>query len=303
MKNVLVTGGSGLVGSYLKEFLPDAYYISSKDCDLTNENDVKNLFKRNNFNTVIHLAARVGGIHHNILEPVKYYEENMLMNTYVLKYSYKFKVKKFITLLSSCIYPDNIKTYPIKEKYLFDGAPHKSLFSYSFAKRSMAVQIDAYNIKYKTKYNYLIPCNLYGEYDKFGAIEGHFVGALIEKILQAKKLGKNHITLFGDGTPKRQFMHARDLAKIIKFSLKKNILKPFNVATNENYSVKKISQIALNACDFKNAKIIFDKKMPNGQMRKDIDISRFKKFFPDFQSIKLFDGIREVYKKRIKEKN
>ena len=190
MSKILVTGGSGLVGRYLKQIMPDAYYISSDDYDLTKENEVELLFKKNRFKTVIHLAARVGGIHHNIIEPVKYFEENILMNTFILKYSYKNKVKYFLTLLSSCIYPDRIKKFPIKEKNLFEGAPHESLFSYSYAKRSMAVQIDAYNKKFKTNYNYIIPCNLYGEFDKFGDIEGHFVGALIEKIIEAKKIKK-----------------------------------------------------------------------------------------------------------------
>ena len=162
----------------------------------------------------------------------------------------------------------------------------------------MAVQIDAYNLKYKTKYNYIIPCNLYGEFDKFGDIEGHFVGALIEKIIEAKKNRKNHILLFGDGTPKRQFMHAKDLARIIKLSLDNKITENFNVATSENYTVKKIAQIALEACNFREAKILFNKKMPNGQMRKDIDISKLKKIFPKFKPIKLIDGIKEVYKNR-----
>jgi len=301
MNKILVTGGSGLIGQYLQKILPNAFYISSKDYDLTKENDVIKLFKNNNFKTVVHLAARVGGIHHNILEPVKYFEENILMNTLILKYSYIYKVKNFLTLLSSCIYPDNIKNYPIKEKYLFEGAPHKSLFSYSYAKRSMAVQIDAYNLRYKTNYNYIIPCNLYGEFDKFEAVQGHFVGALIEKIIEAKKNKKNYIKLFGDGTPKRQFMHARDLALIIKEFLKKNFNEPINIATDENYTIKKIADIALDACEFKNAKIIFDKKMPNGQMRKDISISKFKKIFPKFKPIKLYDGIKEIYLKKIKE--
>ena len=225
------------------------------------------------------------------------------MNTLILKYSYKNKVKYFLTLLSSCIYPDRIKKFPIKEKNLFEGAPHESLFSYSYAKRSMAVQIDAYNKKFKTNYNYMIPCNLYGEFDKFGDIEGHFVGALIEKIIEAKKNKKNYISLFGDGTPKRQFMHAKDLAKIIKLSIDNKITENFNVATNENYSVKKIAQLALKACNFKEAKIFFDKNMPNGQMRKDIDISKLKKLFPKFKPIKLIDGIKKVYINRNKLNN
>ena len=133
---------------------------------------------------------------------------------------------------------------------------------------------------------YIIPCNLYGEFDKFGDIEGHFVGALIEKIIEAKKNDKNYISLFGDGTPKRQFMHAKDLAKIIKLSIDNKITENFNVATNENYSVAKIAQLALKACNFKDAKIFFDKRMPNGQMRKDIDISKLKKLF---QNLKLLN--------------
>jgi len=303
MNKILVTGGSGLVGRYLKQIMPDAYYISSNDYDLTREHEVESLFKKNKFKTVIHLAARVGGIHHNIKEPVKYFEENILMNTLILKYSYKNGVKYFLTLLSSCIYPDKVKKFPIKEKNLFEGAPHESLFSYSYAKRSMAVQIDAYNKKFKTNYNYIIPCNLYGEFDKFGDIEGHFVGALIEKIIEAKKNKKNYISLFGDGTPKRQFMHAKDLAKIIKLSIDNKITENFNVATNENYSVKKIAQLALKACNFKEAKISFDKNMPNGQMRKDIDISKLKKLFPKFKPIKLVDGIKQVYINRSKLNN
>ena len=201
MIKILVTGGSGLVGRYLKKILPNAMYISSKNYDLTSENDVKKLFKSNKFQTVIHLAARVGGIHHNIQEPIKYFEENILMNTLLIKYSYKNKVKNFLGVLSSCIYPDDVKKYPIKENLLFSGAPHDSLFPYSYAKRCMAVQIDSYNKKFNTKYNYIIPCNLYGEFDKFDPIQGHFVGALINKILIAKKNKKNHIKLFGDGTP------------------------------------------------------------------------------------------------------
>jgi len=297
MNKILVTGGSGLVGKYLKKILPQAKYISSKDYDLTSENDVKKLFKSAKYTTIIHLAARVGGIHHNIQEPIKYFEENILMNTLLIKYSYKNKVKNFLGVLSSCIYPDNIKKYPIKENLLFSGAPHKSLFPYSYAKRCMAVQIDSYNQKFNTKYNYIIPCNLYGEFDKFDPIQGHFVGALINKILIAKKNKKKHIKLFGDGTPKRQFMHAKDLAEIIKMIISKKINKSFNVATSENYSVKKIAKIALKACDFDEAKIIFDKSMPNGQMRKDIDIKKLKKFASKFRPILLKDGIREIYLK------
>ena len=94
---------------------------------------------------IIHLAAMVGGVHHNIEEPVKYFENNILMNTFILKESFANNVENFLGILSSCIYPDDIKEYPIKESELLNGAPHKDLFSYSYAKRCMAIHIDMYN--------------------------------------------------------------------------------------------------------------------------------------------------------------
>ena len=299
MKKILVTGGTGLVGTYLKKILPEATYVSSKDYNLLDKKDVQRMFSDIKPRKIIHLAARVGGVHHNIQEPVKYFEENLLMNTFVLQESFLNKVESFLGMLSSCIYPNDVKNYPIKEENLLEGAPHQDLFSYSYAKRCLAIQIDAYNKKYNTKYNYLIPCNLYGEYDKFDPIEGHFVGALIEKIINAKKNGEKSIEIFGDGTPYRQFMHARDLAQIIKMTILKNIFLSFNVATDENYTIKKIVEIALEACNIQNLNIYFDKSKPNGQLRKDIDITNLKKLFPDFTPINLIDGIKEIYNKKI----
>ena len=299
MKKILVTGGTGLVGTYLKKILPEATYVSSKDYNLLDKKDVQRMFSDIKPRKIIHLAARVGGVHHNIQEPVKYFEENLLMNTFVLQESFLNKVESFLGMLSSCIYPNDVKNYPIKEENLLEGAPHQDLFSYSYAKRCLAIQIDAYNKKYNTKYNYLIPCNLYGEYDKFDPIEGHFVGALIEKIINAKKSRSKSIEIFGDGTPYRQFMHARDLAQIIKMTILKNIFLSFNVATDENYTIKKIVEIALEACNIQNLKIYFNKSKPNGQLRKDIDISNLKKLFPDFKPINLIDGIKEIYNKKI----
>ena len=299
MKKILVTGGTGLVGTYLKKILPEATYVSSKDYNLLDKKDVQRMFSDIKPRKIIHLAARVGGVHHNIQEPVKYFEENLLMNTFVLQESFLNKVESFLGMLSSCIYPNDVKNYPIKEENLLEGAPHQDLFSYSYAKRCLAIQIDAYNKKYNTKYNYLIPCNLYGEYDKFDPIEGHFVGALIEKIINAKKSRSKSIEIFGDGTPYRQFMHARDLAQIIKMTILKNIFLSFNVATDENYTIKKIVEIALEACNIQNLNIYFDKSKPNGQLRKDIDITNLKKLFHDFTPINLIDGIKEIYNKKM----
>tara|TARA_B110000858_G_scaffold170668_1_gene200598 strand:- start:1828 stop:2736 length:909 start_codon:yes stop_codon:yes gene_type:complete len=298
---ILVTGGSGLIGTYLKEILPEATYVSSKDFNLVKQEEVSLMFKKIKPTTVIHLAALVGGIHHNIQEPVRYFEENILMNTFVLRESFKNNVKHFTGILSSCIYPNDINEFPIKEDKLLIGAPHEDLFSYSYAKRCMAIQIDMYNKKHETKYNYLIPCNLYGEFDKFDPIEGHFVGALIEKLINAKKNLEKTITLFGDGKPFRQFMHAKDVANIIKMMIMNNKYHNMNIATNENYTIDAIAKIALRACDAEDISIIYDKNKPNGQMRKDIEISKLNKYFPKFLPIKLEKGIKEIYQKRILE--
>ena len=197
MKNkILVTGGTGLVGKYLQKEMPSAVYVGSSDYNLTKNDEVIKMFEDIRPSIVIHLAALVGGVHHNIEEPVKYFEENVLMNTFVLKESYKFNVKRFTGILSSCIYPDKMSDYPIKEDQIIEGAPHQDLFSYSYAKRCLAIEFDMYNKKYNTNYNYLIPCNLYGEFDKLDQIRGHFVGALIHKIIKAKKSKKKFIELF-----------------------------------------------------------------------------------------------------------
>ena len=297
MKKILVTGSTGLVGKYLQKILPDANYVSSKDYNLLIPTDVTNMFKDFKPEVVIDLAARVGGLHHNIIKPVKYFEENIIMNTFMIQESYKNNVKKFLGLLSSCIYPDNVKTYPIKEECLFLGAPHEDLFSYSYAKRCMAIQINAYKKKFNSNFNYIIPCNLYGEFDKFHEVQGHFVGALINKILIAKKNNDEMIKLFGDGTPLRQFMHAKDLAFVIKEVVEKDIRQNFNVGNNENFSILKIAQLALKVCEADNLKIVFDKNKPNGQLRKDIDLSLMNSLLPDFKPVLLEDGIKEVYEK------
>lgn len=149
MKNkILVTGGSGLVGKYLKKILPDAIYVSSKDYDLTTEDGVKLMFLQNKPDVVIHLAARVGGIIDNLNHPAEYFTQNVMMNTLIVEYSRRFNVKKFIGVLSTCIYPDTAKKYPMDESMLHEGPPTITNFSYGYSKRSMGAQIDAYNQQY-----------------------------------------------------------------------------------------------------------------------------------------------------------
>jgi GDP-L-fucose synthase len=292
---ILVTGGSGLVGKYLKKILPDAIYISSKDYDLTSEEGVRKMFLKHKPNIVVHLAARVGGIIDNLNHPAEYFTQNVLMNTLMVEHSRIFNVRKFIGILSTCIYPDVARKYPMDESMLHEGPPTITNFSYGYSKRSMGAQIDAYNQQYKLDYQYLIPCNLYGIEDKDDENKSHFLASLIKKIHESKKNGLGDITLFGDGTPLRQFMYAGDFAEIIKQIIEKDIKGSFNVATDENLSIEQMAKIALDVTGNKSIKINWDATKPNGQFRKDVSIDKFKNLFPNFKFTPLSEGIKLVY--------
>lgn len=292
---IVVTGGTGLVGKALKNYLPDAIYLSSKDFDLTKEKDVIGLFEDIRPTRVIHLAARVGGILDNINNPAPYFTDNVLMNTLLVKYAHEYNVDRFTGILSTCIYPDEVSTYPLKEEMLHLGPPTPTNFSYGYAKRCLAVQIDSYNKQYGRKYNYLIPCNLFGPGDKDEVHNSHFVTALIKKIYEAKKLKKDFIELYGNGTPLRQFMLADDFSRTIKYIIDNDITESFNVATEETLSIKEIAEKALDACDATDLKIIWNKEMPNGQYRKDVSIDKLKSIYKEFETKSIKEGIRKVY--------
>lgn len=294
-EKILVTGGHGLVGSCLQNKLPQAIYLSSSDYDLTKENDVIKLFENHKPTCVIHLAARVGGIIDNIENPAEYFDDNILMNTLMLKYSKMNHVEKFIGILSTCIYPDQMEDYPMTEDDLHLGPPTPTNFSYGYAKRSLSVQIDAYNKQYGTKYQYLIPCNLYGIGDKDNEKKSHFLTALIKKIVDAKKNGERKIILYGDGTPLRQFLFADDLAKVIYEVYKHNITESFNVSSDENLSIKDITNLALSVCDASDFEVIWDQTISNGQFRKDVSNSKMKSILPNLKFLRLEEGIKKVY--------
>jgi GDP-L-fucose synthase len=296
MKKIVVTGGSGLVGGYLRKYFPSAIFLSSKDYDLTNESDVDNMYLTYKPEIVIHLAAKVGGIIDNINKPAEYFTENVLMNTLLIKYAHKYNVNRFIGVLSTCIYPDILDNYPMSEDDIHKGPPTKTNFSYGYAKRLMAVQIESYNQQYGTNYQYLIPCNLYGLTKKNDENNSHYINSLIKKIYDANFNNLKNITLFGDGTPKRQFMFADDFAKIIHLVVEKNIFENLNVATDENLSIKDMCDIALQSCNSEHLEVFWDKKKPNGQYRKDVSTNKLKSLLPEFKPLTLSEGIKITYK-------
>ena len=294
MKNILITGGSGLVGKHLQEILPNATYLSSKDCDLTDIKMVRWIISSYTPDIVIHLAAKVGGIQDNIKYPADYFDDNVLMNTNILKVCKEYNVKRFVGILSTCIYPNIVENYPMSEEDLFIGPPPPTNFSYAFAKRCLAVQIDAYNKQFGTKYNYLIPCNLYGDYDNLhDESKMHFITALLNKIKNAEG---NKLNLLGTGKPLRQFMYAGDLARIIKEVIDKDITESFNVAPDFNYSIHEMAEVALEVTG-NNYEIVYDRPELDGQYRKDVSNKKLLGIFPNFKFTQLKTGLKNVYNK------
>lgn len=300
---ILVTGGSGMVGKHLQHYLPAAAFISSKQYDLRNTQDVEIMYRVYRPEIVVHLAAKVGGIMDNINNPVEFFEENILINTNTLHYAHKYGVKNFIGVLSTCIYPDRLSNdhYPLKEHLLHNGPPTATNFSYGYAKRCLAVLIDMYNKQYGTKYNYLIPTNLYSEHDHFFGDKAHFVSSLIHKIAVAKRTKSKEITLYGTGKPLRQFMYANDLARIIHRCIETSTYENFNVCGDENYSISDIANIALRACDATDIAIRWDMSKPDGQYRKDASNQLLKHYFPIFNFTSLEDGIKLTFNKHYNE--
>ena len=288
---ILVTGGNGLVGKHLQDILPEATYISSKDYDLTESYNVHRLMYKERPDVVIHLAARVGGILDNITNPVDYLEQNILINTNVLQHCHQFNVSKVISILSTCIYPDIVDTYPMKEEVLFNGPPPPDNFAYAMSKRCMATQMDSYVKQYNKQWSYLIPCNLYGEYDKYEEHHSHFVSALIKKIHEAK----DSVEIWGTGKPLRQFMYAGDLARVIKYMIDNDVVDNFNVAPDYVHSIEEITKIGMESCGKGDLNIVYDNTKPDGQYRKDVDSSKLISVMKDFKFTSLEEGIRRVY--------
>jgi len=264
--NILVTGGSGMVGSSLKKILPNATYVSSKTCDLRKEKETNDLFSDINPDYVIHLAARVGGVKANFEYLGDFYYDNSLINSHVLEASRKFKVKKVISLLSTCIYPDNVE-YPLTEDQIHNGPPHFSNYAYAYAKRMLDVQSRAYRAQHGCNFITAVPNNLFGEEDNFDLENSHLIPAIIRKIHEAK-LNNGDVVLWGDGSPRREFTYSTDLARILLFLLKNyDDQDPINIGNTNEYSVKEVAEKISKILKF-SGNITWDINKPKGQYKK-----------------------------------
>ena len=284
-----------MVGTSLRSRLKNADYPSSSELDLTNQNSIKSFLSNKRYDYIIHLAAHVGNHHDNSIDKISYLDKNIIMNTLLTKAAYENGVKNFLGILSTCIFPDQVNEYPMREDMLHLGPPHKDLFSYGYAKRTHAVQLDSYKKMYGVNYNYLIPSNLYGIVTDSHFGRTHYVNDLIFKIIKHQIDNSNVIELYGDGSPLRQFMYVEDFSLIIDQYVKNDMTESFNVAPPENLTIDEIANIALKTCCSKDMKIVYNSSYPNGQHRKDVSINKFRNFFPNFKFTPLNEGIKFVY--------
>jgi GDP-L-fucose synthase len=293
---ILVTGGTGLVGSAINSIsnLYPQYkfiFISSKQCDLTNWEQTINYFKEINPDYIIHLAAMVGGLFKNMKCKVDMLESNLAINTNVLKAAHQIKVKKLIACLSTCIFPDKT-TYPINETMLHDGPPHFSNDAYAHAKRILEVQCKAYQEQYGNNFVCVIPTNIYGPGDNYNLSDAHVIPALIHRCYLAKQTQTPFIVA-GTGKPLRQFIYSEDLAKLFMWVLesyndKSSII--LSVGEKDEVSIGYIAKLIAKTFDYDNM-ITFDKTKPDGQFKKTADNSKLISLINNFEFTKISDGI------------
>tara|TARA_R100000541_G_scaffold41372_1_gene48831 strand:+ start:83 stop:646 length:564 start_codon:yes stop_codon:yes gene_type:complete len=179
----------------------------------------------------------------------------------------------------------------MKEEVLFNGPPPPDNFAYAMSKRCMATQMDSYVKQHNKKWSYLIPCNLYGEHDKYEEHHSHFVSALIKKLHESK----DSVEIWGTGKPLRQFMYAGDLARVIKYMIDNDVVDNFNVAPDYVHSIEEITKIGMESCGKGDLNIVYDNTKPDGQYRKDVDSSKLISVMKDFKFTSLEEGIRRVY--------
>ena len=300
-KTILVTGGTGLVGHGIKQFIEksntqDNYiFLSSKDCNLLNYEDTKKIFIKYNPIYVIHLAAKVGGLYANTNYPVEFYRENVLMNDNVMELCKEFKVKKLISCLSTCIFPDKTK-YPIDETMIHNSPPHNSNDAYSYAKRMIDIMNKAYNREYGCNFTSIIPTNVYGCYDNFSLENGHVIPMLIRKAYLAKQNNTDFI-IYGSGTPLRQFIFNKDLGELIAWSLSNyNSPEPIILSVDEKdeVSIRDAALLIAEAFDIDKSKIKFDSSKSDGQFKKTASNKKLRNLLPNYCFTSLKDGIFET---------
>tara|TARA_B100001057_G_scaffold500557_1_gene616301 strand:- start:101 stop:1039 length:939 start_codon:yes stop_codon:yes gene_type:complete len=281
---IFVAGHKGLVGSAIVRKLKEKGYkniitVKRSKLDLTNQLKVFNFIKKNRPKFIFIAAAKVGGIYSNNKYKAEFIHSNLSIQNNLIHAAYKCNIKDLIFLGSSCVYPKLCKQ-PIKENYLLTGLLEKTNEPYAVAKIAGIKMCESYNFQYKTNYKCLMPTNTFGPNDNYDSLNSHFFPSLIKKIHDLKRNNKKFLTLWGDGSPKRELIFVDDVAEACVFFMKKKIKGPLvNIGTGKDFTIKEYANLLLKIINpGKKIKIKFDKSKPNGTPKKVLNVNLAKKY-------------------------
>jgi GDP-L-fucose synthase len=290
-KRVLITGGTGFVGSHLTSKLETlgATVIapSHEEYDLVDIDQIKKMYRDNPCDMVIHLAAVVGGIGINREHPGKFFYDNLMMGVQLIDQAKQFNIPKFVAMGTVCAYP-KILPLPFKEEDLWNGYPEETNAPYGLAKKMMLVQSQAYRHEYGYNSIFLLPVNLYGPGDNFNPNSSHVIPALIKKCVDAVESKSDHIDVWGTGAASREFLYVDDAVEGILLAAEKyNDSEPVNLGSSNEIYIKDLVELIAKLVGFKGD-IRWDSSKPDGQPRRKLDTHRAKEFF-GFESTTTFE--------------
>jgi GDP-L-fucose synthase len=296
---ILVTGGTGFLGSALMSKLLDAGYkrisaFPSKSFDLTNPLQAEMLFNSAKPDVVIHLAARVGGIGANMANPATFSMQNLAMGMNVIQMSHKYEVKKLVLAGTICAYP-KFTPVPFREKDLWSGYPEETNAPYGLAKKMLLVIAQAYRKQHGLSFCYLLPVNLYGPGDNFDPESSHVIPAMMKKFHDAKKSGADRVTLWGDGAPTREFLYVDDCAEAFVAAMERyDGDDPVNVGSGHEMTMSLLAGIISDVVGYRG-RIVWDATKPNGQPRRCLDVTRAKEWLGWQAKTPFSEGILKTY--------
>jgi len=297
-KRVCLTGGAGFLGSFVTEKLQqrgvgELFIPRYPEYDLVKVEDVRRMYEDSNPNMVIHLAAHVGGIGANREHPAEFFYDNLMMGTHLMHEAWLRGIDKYVALGTICAYP-KFTPIPFREEELWNGYPEETNAPYGLAKKMQLVQSQAYRQQYGFNSIFLLPVNLYGPRDNFNPESSHVIPAIIRKCLEAKDRGDDTITVWGDGSPTREFLYVEDAAEGILLAAERyNDSEPVNLGAGKEISIKDLVEIIARETGF-TGKMIWDTSKPNGQPRRALDTTRAEKLFGFRAKTDFEQGLRET---------
>ncbi|WP_300711216.1 GDP-L-fucose synthase [uncultured Brachyspira sp.] len=301
MKKVYIAGHKGLVGSAIDRVLIKNGYNNilrktHSELDLRNREDVFNFFEKEKPEWVFLSAAKVGGIYANNTYPVDFLLYNLQIQNNIIEASYKYNAEKLMFLGSSCIYPKECDQ-PIKEEYLLSGYLESTNQPYALAKIAGIELCDAYNRQYNTNYIAVMPCNLYGINDNYHTENAHVIPMLIRRFYEAKINNLEETTIWGSGTPLREFMFSDDLAEACLYLMEnkdaKDIGKFINIGSGKEVTIKELAELIKKTVGFEGS-IILDSSKPDGTMRKLLDVTKINSLGWKYKT-ELEEGLKIAY--------